>query len=266
MKLYTFEQGGRVRIGAACRTQLIDLPAAYLHLRELRGPAEGLPARLPNDMLALLRMGPPGLAAAGEAVAFMLRRPALPVGAQVAFSFDEVRLLAPLPRPGKIIIFSAEESRQKPFIYVKVASAVIGPGAPIVRPPEVSAVQCEAAIGFVIGSKLKAATVESIQSGIAGKVLVTNVSIPGGPSVLAHNYDSFCPMGPAIVTLDELNSPSSIAEADANRIALFTHFMTFEPGDILALTDSQQAKALLTKGDIAVVQDASLGRLENPII
>src|SRR5262245_37749475 len=103
MKLYSFLDGGQVKIGAELREQIIDLPAAYEAMRATRKlPASSFPA-LPSDMLSFLRMGDAALNAAREALAFTQKRPALPVGVQVTHLLETVKLVAPLPRPGKIL-------------------------------------------------------------------------------------------------------------------------------------------------------------------
>src|SRR5262249_10991021 len=103
MKLYTFEIHGRHRLGAEWKGQMIDLETARDAMIRARGlPPEPHTAPF-SDMLSFLRAGEMALAAAGEALAFMAKRPALFVGEQAFYLFGEIKLLAPIPRPGKIL-------------------------------------------------------------------------------------------------------------------------------------------------------------------
>jgi len=103
MRLFTFEVNRQSKHGAECGGQLVDLPVAYAAMLAARGSKPGMLNALPPDMLAFLRLGEPALAAARDTVTFMARRPALPVGVRATYLFDEVKLLAPVPRPGKIL-------------------------------------------------------------------------------------------------------------------------------------------------------------------
>ena len=99
MKLYTFEAEGRSRLGAESQGQLVDLAVAHRAMMEVRGK----PGRaLPFQMLDFLRAGEPAVQAAREVCAYMAKRPAVPVGERLAYAFEEVKILAPVPRPGAI--------------------------------------------------------------------------------------------------------------------------------------------------------------------
>src|SRR6059036_686587 len=139
MKLYTFEVGGERRIGAECNRQLIDLATSYAALTQLRGLKGGTLHTLPADMLAFLRGGKSATQAARDTVAFMAKRPAVPMGQRLSYPFDAVKILAPLPRPGKILCSGINYRGHKeenpdakmpsePFFFSKLPSAIIGPG------------------------------------------------------------------------------------------------------------------------------------------
>jgi 2-keto-4-pentenoate hydratase/2-oxohepta-3-ene-1,7-dioic acid hydratase in catechol pathway len=103
MKLYSWEAEGRRFLGVRWGQQLIDLPVAYGAMLSVRPLSPGAPGRLPNDMLSLLRMGEIGLTTARATLHFIAGRPATPVAQKVTYSFAEVKILAPIPRPGKIL-------------------------------------------------------------------------------------------------------------------------------------------------------------------
>src|SRR5688572_4676000 len=103
MKLYTFEVENRSRIGAELRGSIVDLRAAHQCLLTSRSAESSVRSRMPGDMLSFLRGGGPCLEMAREALAFMARRPAVPVDQRLSYAFEEVKLKAPISNPGKIL-------------------------------------------------------------------------------------------------------------------------------------------------------------------
>src|SRR5689334_18087129 len=104
MRLYSFIVNGRPRIGAEWKHQLIDLSAAHA-AEAAKNPERAKDLRvLPPDMMAFVRLGEIGSNAAGNALSFMAKRPALPVGERASYLFEEVELLPPIVRPGKILL------------------------------------------------------------------------------------------------------------------------------------------------------------------
>src|SRR5687768_10817262 len=103
MKLYTFELGQQRRLGAEWQGQLVDLAVAYEAATALQPPQPNRLRAFPADMLTFLRIGAPAIEAAVEAMAFVKKRRAAPVGEQILYPIDAVNLRAPILRPGKII-------------------------------------------------------------------------------------------------------------------------------------------------------------------
>src|SRR5882724_9266359 len=162
MRLYTFQIGELCRIGVELDHQLVALGAAYDAMTAARGQKPGAPRTLQSDMLTFLSMGEPALTAAGNVVAFMKKRPALPVGERATYLFEEVKLLAPIPRPGKILCSGlnykshVEENPNAKFLedprfFSKLPNTVIGPGASIRHPGERFCVDYEVELAVVIG-------------------------------------------------------------------------------------------------------------------
>ena len=114
MNLFSFEVSGSRHLGAECTGGLVDLPAAFDALRQVRPHGASVPPRLPDNLLTFLRMGEPGRDAARSALEFMARRPALPVGLRVVYLFEEVRLLPPISRPGKILCLDFSGTDENP--------------------------------------------------------------------------------------------------------------------------------------------------------
>jgi 2-keto-4-pentenoate hydratase/2-oxohepta-3-ene-1,7-dioic acid hydratase in catechol pathway len=96
----------------------------------------------------------------------MAKRPALPVGERASYLFDEVKLLAPIPRPGKILCSGINYLSHKqenpnatlpdePFFFSKVPSAVVGPGMAVMKPPQTEQMDYEVEFAVVIGKPMK---------------------------------------------------------------------------------------------------------------
>jgi 2,4-didehydro-3-deoxy-L-rhamnonate hydrolase len=212
MKLYTFVAEGAPRVGVGLNDQIIDVSAAAAAMRT--------PRKLPEDMLSFLRMGEAGLAAAREVMAFVRNRPALPVGVQVAYLLETVKLLAPIPRPGKILCSGInyrahmEENPgarmpTEPFFFSKLPTAVIGPDEAIVHPKLTKQVDYEVEFAVVIGKAMKHTAAQNVMDSIAGYTILHDVSardvqFKDNQITLGKNFDTFCPLGPCIVTKDEL--------------------------------------------------------------
>jgi 2-keto-4-pentenoate hydratase/2-oxohepta-3-ene-1,7-dioic acid hydratase in catechol pathway len=188
MKLCTFEVDGRCRIAVETVGQMIDLPVAYAAMIAARGPKPGAPKTLPSDMLAFLQLGEPALEATRDALAFMAKRPALPVGERASYLPDELKLLAPIPRPGKILCSGLNyrshvrenpnaKFLEDPRFFAKTPNTVIGPGEPIRHPGEKYQVDYEVELGVVIGRTMPRATpAERVMEHVFGYTILHDVS------------------------------------------------------------------------------------------
>lgn len=307
MKLYTFSHFGQQHIGAALKGQIVDLAAAYGAMRNIRGAKPGAPPALPPDMLSFLRLGDSALAAASDTLAFMDKRPALPVGVRVTYLLDEVKILAPILRPGKILCSGinykghADENPgakmpSEPFFFSKLPSAVIAPNEPIVRPKASQQVDYEVEFAVVIGKTMKNTPEPEVMDCIAGYTILHDVSardvqFKDNQITLGKNFDTFCPLGPCIVTRDELPDPGNVrlrsflngkvmqdgTTADwvfplpvlLNRLS---RVMTLEPGDIVSTGTPagvgvfRKPQVFLKPGDVVRLEIDGIGVLENAVI
>jgi 2-keto-4-pentenoate hydratase/2-oxohepta-3-ene-1,7-dioic acid hydratase in catechol pathway len=308
MKLHTFEANGRRSIGAESAGQMIDLPAAYASLIVARGQKPESPKALPGDMLAFLHLGEPGLAAARDAVAFMSKRPALPVGTRASYLLDEVKLLAPIPRPGKILCSGlnyrshVEENPNAKFLedprfFAKTPNTVIGPGEPIQHPGEKYQVDYEVELAVVIGRTMPRATpAERVMEHVFGYTILHDVSsryiqFKDNNEVMGKNFDTFCPIGPSIVTSDEIPDPSKLrlrtllngqvmqdgTNADwcfplPRLLSWLSQAMTLEPGDLVSTGTPagigwfRKPQVFLKPGDVVRLEIEGIGVLENPVV
>jgi 2-keto-4-pentenoate hydratase/2-oxohepta-3-ene-1,7-dioic acid hydratase in catechol pathway len=148
-------------------------------------------------------------------------------GTALRYPRAEVRLHAPLPRPGKIICIGlnyrdhAEESGMavptEPVVFCKYASAVIGPEDPIVLPPDSQEVDYEAELVFVIGKTGRNIPAAAAMDYVAGYTCGHDVSARdyqirrgGGQWMIGKTFDTFSPLGPVLVTADEGLDPHNL--------------------------------------------------------
>jgi 2-keto-4-pentenoate hydratase/2-oxohepta-3-ene-1,7-dioic acid hydratase in catechol pathway len=183
---------------------------------------------------------------------------------------DEVELLAPVPRPGKVVAIgrnyadhTLEESGDppppEPLIFAKWSSSVVGPGADIVWDPSLTRqVDYEAELGVVIGRRTRNVSTADALGSVLGFTCLNDVSardlqFGDGQWVRGKSLDTFCPTGPVLVTADELGDPSNLAiscTVNGERLqsartsdmffdvaAIISHCsraFTLEPGDLIA--------------------------------
>lgn len=203
-----------------------------------------------------------------------------------------------LARPGKIVcvgrnyVDHAAElgnvAPERPLLFLKPPSAVIGDGDAIVLPPESSRVDHEAEIGVVIGRRLRHVTASDALGGVAGITCVNDVTArdlqkADGQWTRAKGFDTFCPVGPRVVPLaelgplDELEVIGRVNGEERQRgraadmafgvpylIAYISRVMTLEPGDLLA-TGTPAGVGPLEAGDVVEVEIPGVGALRNPV-
>jgi 2-keto-4-pentenoate hydratase/2-oxohepta-3-ene-1,7-dioic acid hydratase in catechol pathway len=215
-----------------------------------------------------------------------------PVGPTQPLS--SVTLLAPI-QPSKIICiglnyhahvqasFSAEKPPEYPLIFLKPPSSVIGPGDKIIHPPQSERVDYEAELGVVIGRKGSYIPVEEAERYIFGFTCVNDVTArdlqkKDGQWSRAKGFDTFCPVGPWIVT--ELNFRDVLVEGIHNGeikqsgrtsamifdipfvINYISSVMTLNPGDLIS-TGTPSGIAPMKSGDTIEVRVEGIGTLKN---
>jgi 2-keto-4-pentenoate hydratase/2-oxohepta-3-ene-1,7-dioic acid hydratase in catechol pathway len=246
------------------------------------------------------------LVAGGAAALARLRAagPKLAAATTGGRPFDELELLAPLPRPGKVVAVGlnylghATEQHQQPpsepLVFAKLPSAVVGHGAEIVWDPALARqVDAEAELAVVIGRRARHVSVADALDHVLGYTACNDVSArdlqaADGQWVRAKSLDTFCPMGPVLVTADELPDPSglriecrvngtpmqSASTADmyfsvSQLISWCSASFTLEPGDVIATGTPpgvgiyRDPPRLLANGDEVVVEIERIGRLAN---
>jgi 2-keto-4-pentenoate hydratase/2-oxohepta-3-ene-1,7-dioic acid hydratase in catechol pathway len=294
MKLITFDHGGHVRVGAlrSSGAEVLDL-------------CEADPS-LPQGMCDLIRAGPETWSRAREAAASGAR--GVPLGA--------VRLLAPIPRPAKNVLCvgknfraHAKEFRDSgydgsategvpavPVVFTKASTSVVGPGAPIPASLDPTrSTDYEGELAVVIGLPGRRIPRERAFEHVFGYTLVNDVTARTIQHrhrqwFLGKSVDGFCPMGPAIVTADEVpdvgalrlitrvndevRQQASLADLIFDiptLIETISGLMTLEAGDIIA-TGTPAGVGIgftpprfLQKGDRVSIALEPIGELENPV-
>ncbi len=202
MRLVSYQSPAGPRAAAVRDDGLIDLNRA--------DPA------LPESVIALLSLGADGL-----------RRAAAAVSKGVAIPRNEVKLLAPVPNPQKVICVGlnyADHAREtgkelpsEPVIFNKFVTAVSSPGDPIVLPKVTRKVDYEAELVVVIGRGGRHIARDSALEHVAGYCCGNDVSArdwqtgkPAGQWLLGKSFDTFAPMGPELVTADEIGDPGNL--------------------------------------------------------
>jgi 2-keto-4-pentenoate hydratase/2-oxohepta-3-ene-1,7-dioic acid hydratase in catechol pathway len=282
MKLCTFQPNGQPRAGVIDGSNVISLHSAGFPtvLSFLEGVEPEAKQRL-EDLLAK----PP---------------------AESVFPLHQVKLLAPIPRPPKIICIGlnyrdhAIESNLPiptiPVVFTKFATAVIGPGDAIVLPANSQKPDYEAELAFVIGKGGRHIQAADWRDHVFGYTNFHDVSardfqLATSQWTIGKTFDTFAPFGPWIVSADEIADPHNLnirleingetLQNSNTRELIFgipalveylSSVFTLESGDIIATGTppgvgmARKPPRWLKPGDEVVVSIEGLGELRNPTV
>jgi 2-keto-4-pentenoate hydratase/2-oxohepta-3-ene-1,7-dioic acid hydratase in catechol pathway len=282
MKLATFTSEGRTRVGVVRGDAIADLWE--------------LAPSLPTEMTALLGAGPSALAAAREVAA----------SARNLRPLAQVTLLAPLPRPGKVLAIglnyadhiaeSGLARPEHPTVFNKQSTCVTGPGAPVHLPRVSKALDYEGELAFVIGRRCRHVPRERAHEVIAGYCIMNDVSVRDfqlrTPTwTVGKSFDTHGPLGPWLTTGDDVGDPHALGlrtfvngelRQNSNTKNLvfdcftlvehLTQAFTLEPGDVISTGTpggvgmAMQPPQFLKAGDRVRIEIDTLGVLENHVI
>lgn len=223
-----------------------------------------------------------------------------------SFPQNSVKLLAPLPRPPKLICVGlnyrdhALESKMEipkvPTIFSKFPSAVIAPGDPIVLPKNSTQPDYEAEFAFVIGRGGRHIPAELWKEHVFGYTIINDVSardfqMATTQWLMGKTFDTFAPMGPHIVSADEIPDPHAldigltingeVLQHSNTRelifkipelVAFLSSVFTLEPGDVVSTGTpagvgvARKPQRFLRPGDDVAVRIAGIGELRNPVV
>lgn len=218
---------------------------------------------------------------------------------------DQVTLLAPVPRPGKILGIGlnyadhVEESGMDmpadQLWFAKMTTSATGPFAPIDLPRVSEALDYEAELVFIVGKRCRHLTPETAQEAIFGYCVGNDVSVRDwqlrtSQFVLGKSFDTHAPFGPWIVTRDEVNDPHQLGircfvndekrqNSNTNQLIFdcyqqivhLSKVMTLEPGDVIytgtpgGIGGGFKPPRFLRAGDRVRVEIDALGAIENTV-
>jgi 2-keto-4-pentenoate hydratase/2-oxohepta-3-ene-1,7-dioic acid hydratase in catechol pathway len=217
---------------------------------------------------------------------------------------DETALLAPVARPGKVVAIGRNyrehvdeeqaEAPPAPLVFAKFPSAVIGPGAEIAWDRTLTdQVDWEAEFAVVIGTRVRDVSVERALDHVLGYTCLNDVSardlqFGDGQWTRGKSLDTFCPLGPWLVTADEIPDPQRLAIrclvdgelvqdsmtermyfGVAEIISHCSRSFTLEPGDVIATGTPggvgvfRDPPRFLHDGSVVTVEIEGIGRLTN---
>ena len=264
---------------------------------------------LPDSMLGFIRFGPPALAALAEMLSEA--RPMDLAGS--AFPESNARILAPIPKPSKNIFgiglnyteHVAESARsldtskdlpQEPVVFSKPPTAVISGTDPIRHNADVTQqLDWETELAVVIGRTARAVSKDDAMNYVFGYTVINDISARdcrrAGQWIVSKGQDTFAPMGPCIVTADDIDDPhdlnlsthvNGVEKQNSNtRFMLFriddliadlSSVMTLEPGDIIAtgtpagVGAGRDPQEWMWPGDVLESTVEGIGTLRNPIV
>ncbi|ANX13929.1 2-hydroxyhepta-2,4-diene-1,7-dioate isomerase [Fictibacillus arsenicus] len=306
MKLLTFTHNGKSRIGAIENEKVVDLHAALELKFETEGKlraAQLAEAYIPEDMTGFLQGGKESLDLAQESISFALETE---TAVQLVFDREEVKIEAPVPAPGKMICVGhnyrehiLEMKRELPafpVVFAKFANTVIGPEDNIPFYPVSDQLDYEAEFAFVIGKRAKNVTQANALDYVAGYTIVNDITYRDLQRrtlqwLQGKSIDGSAPMGPWLVTSDELVDPSDLdivlTVNGENRqksntgnlvfsvqylIEFLSKLMTLEPGDIIltgtpgGVGVARDPQIFLKDGDYVRIEVDKVGVLENKVV
>ena len=262
--------------------------------------SRALGAGLPGSMADLL--------AGGQAALGALRAAARSAAAEGRpGDVDRARLTAPVPRPGKIVAVGLNyrdhveeqggkvKTPERPMLFAKFPTSVVGDGETVEWDPRLTgAVDLEAELGVVIGGTARRVSEAEALDHVLGYTCINDVTArdlqyADRQYVRGKSLDTFCPMGPALVTRDEIPDPGRLTvrswrndqlmqESNTSNLIFDVAYLvsfcsqafTLEPGDVICTgTPSgvgyfREPRVLMGEGDVMTVEIEGVGRLSNP--
>src|SRR4051812_42841092 len=309
MKLITYSHNGFSRI-AELKTetnQVIDLNYAY----QAKLQAEGqyryekiAEAYVPSAMTEFLQGGNESLSIAKEAVTYALENePSFKH--KIVYSYDEVKVEAPIPAPGKMICVGhnyrehilemGREIPSHPVIFAKFANTIIGPEDDIPFYPISEQLDYEAEFTFVIGKQARNVSEEDALDYVAGYTITNDVTYRDIQRrtlqwLQGKTVDGSAPMGPWLITSDELTNPSGLGVvltvngevrqktntenlvfSVQKLVSFLSNLVTLEPGDVVltgtpgGVGVAMDPPTFLKDGDVVRIEIDQVGVLENKV-
>jgi 2-keto-4-pentenoate hydratase/2-oxohepta-3-ene-1,7-dioic acid hydratase in catechol pathway len=309
LKLLTFLLGSSVRLGVVLENAFVaDLGLAYqTFLESHEGESSEPLSDFPADVSSLIQSDAQVWQAALDTEARLKSTDQDASTSSFIHPASQIRVIAPLSRPSKIVCVGLNyrdhcrehgfDIPQSPILFAKFPSAIIGPGDGIEWPEGVSSqVDYEAELAVVIGKQGRHIAADQALDYVAGYTILNDISardvqFADGQWIRGKSFDTFCPVGPYLVTPDEVEDPQQLAIrcwvndqlvqdsttsemifSVAELLAFISRTSTLLPGDIIAtgtpsgVGSARTPPVLLKRGDVVKVAIENLGCLENPVV
>jgi acylpyruvate hydrolase len=261
---------------------------------------------MPSDLLALLRGGDASMGAVKRAVQLAEERRGADETPGLYHPVGDVEILAPVQRPGKIVCVGlnyrshlaeiGEPIPEYPILFFKPATSIIGQGQGILLPHVSRQVDYEGELAIVIGRPGKYIARENALAHVAGFTCANDVSAHDiefrtSQWTSGKMLDTFCPLGPAVVTREEVPNPDSLRlktllngrmVQDATTadmvfpvdflISYISSLATLEVGDLIltgtpaGIGCNRKPQVFLKAGDQVSVEIDGIGTLTNPVV
>lgn len=312
MRLVTFIDGNGTHLGAVIDDYVVDLNKSYFTFSKSQKGDSDRDYPLFNDMRSFLEKGESAWQAAQKTIHFIRRilkerGPKDLCGKNILYKQDEIRLKAPISDPQKIVAIGFNymghckeqgiDPPQQPIIFAKYPSAIIGPDEPITWPPELTQqVDYEAELAFIVGKEARNVPVDKAFDYIAGYTIVNDVTardlqFKDKQWVRSKSLDTFCPMGPYLVSKDEIEDPHNLKikcivngqvlqESNTkylifdipHLLSFISQLFTLVPGDVICTGTPhgvglfRNPRIFLKPGDMVRIEIDGLGVLSNPVV
>jgi 2-keto-4-pentenoate hydratase/2-oxohepta-3-ene-1,7-dioic acid hydratase in catechol pathway len=311
MRLVTYRKGSsKPRVGARVDDAVLDLGALAADLARERGTVRRGRGGFPRTMLELIQGGADALAAARDAVTHgeaLLKRDGVAALAErkLGAPAARVRLEAPVPRPARNIFCLGRNYREHaaergaeapphPVYFTKAPETVVAPGARVIRHAATAELDYEVELAVVIGAAGRDIPRERALAHVFGYTIVNDVTARDlqkrhGQWFKGKSLDTFCPMGPVLVTADEIPDPQTLGVAMRINgetrqsshtskmifpvdecIAVLSLGFTLLPGDVIATGTPEGVGAALGRflevGDRMEAEVERIGVLANKVV
>ncbi len=302
MKLVSYVEAGETRAGLVVGESVIDLERASLD--KSCCPNGGKP--FPAGLKRVLEESEEALNQCSRVQSHFSSLSREEIPGEICTPLSEVRFAPPIPDPQKIICIGmnyrdhCEEQKkplpEKPVIFAKFPTALIGHGEPIVKPRLTDKMDYEAELAVIIGKKGKNITEEEALSYVAGYTIMNDVTardiqFSDGQWVRAKSFDTFAPAGPYLVTRDEVpdahrlgirltvngelrqsSNTSNMVFSVAFLVSFISKVCTLLPGDMISTGTPggvgvfRRPPVFLKEGDEVSIEIENLGTLTNRVV
>jgi len=300
LHLVTFSASGEEKIGVHTDSGIVDLRSGAKNYSDFANQS------IFADMRTFLASGDAGMRGAKQIVSSVLNDGS----ASSCIVHPGYKLRAPIMRPDKIIcpaVNYLEHGKEsgvsppsEPYLFGKFVNSIVGPDEPVVIPSISKMPDYEVELAAVIGKRGKHIKKGSAYEFIAGYTIINDISLrdlQGWPKsnptygphwIMGKSADTACPMGPWIVTRDEISNPyplkiklsvNGVTKQDSDTslqifkipdlVSYVSQVMTLEPGDIVSTgTPSgvgRTTNTYLKEGDVIRAEIEKIGVLSNPV-